>query len=120
MNCPGRVPASAVTLTPIHTPEPPYAAGAHATVVADVHAVLLHASATAMDAVGVTATQPKCRPLIVTDPPEVRPMFGGLLTLTHGAVTPYNSSFDVRLGLSASGRSRPTMTSRNWAAQFCR
>ena len=36
---------------------------------------------------GVTAEQPKLRPLIVTDPPEVTPAFGGPLVLTHGAGT---------------------------------
>ena len=36
----------------------------------------------------MAAELPKLRPLIVTDPPEEQPTFGGLLMLTHGAGTP--------------------------------
>ena len=79
------VPATALTLVPVRNAEPLYAIGAHATVVADVHAVLPHVSAAASDAVGVTTSLPKLMPIIVTDPPEVTPMFGGTLMLTHGA-----------------------------------
>ena len=71
--------------------EPLYAIGAHATVVADVHAVQPHGSATASDAVGVTTLLPKLMPIIVTDPPEVTPMFGGMLMLTHGAANPHSA-----------------------------
>jgi hypothetical protein len=89
LNCPGSVPATPLTLTitGVCAVEPPYAGGAHATVVADLQAVLLHNSATARVAVGVKADPPKLRPLIVTDPPAVPPTFGGLLTLTQGAGT---------------------------------
>jgi hypothetical protein len=47
---------------------PPYTSGAHATLVADVHALLLHASAAVSEAVGVKAGFPKLSPLIVTVP----------------------------------------------------
>ena len=90
LNCPTNVPATALTLTAVRpAAEPPYACGAHATVVADVHALLLHTSVTASDAVGVKSDRPKLSPLIVTDPLELTTMFGralgGLLMLTHGA-----------------------------------
>ncbi len=65
--------------------------GAQATVVDDVHAVLMHTSAVASDAVGVRSELAKPKPLIVTDPLEVRPMFGGLLALTHGAEHPHDA-----------------------------
>ena len=85
VNCPITVPATALTLTAVRATEPLYAAGAHATVVADVHAVLMHGSAVVNDAVGVAATEPKPMPIIMTDPPEVTPMLSGMLTLAHGA-----------------------------------
>ena len=90
LNCPGSVPATPLTLTitDVCAVEPPYAGGAHETVVADLQAVLVHIPATASVAVGVKANPPKLRPLIVTDPPAVSPTFGGLLTLTQGAGTP--------------------------------
>ena len=49
--------------------------------------MLPHSSAAAREDVGVAAELPKLRPLIVTDPPEEQPTFGGLLMLTHGAGT---------------------------------
>ena len=87
LNSPMRVPAIAPTLTAARTAEPPYAAGPHATVVADVHAVLPHMSATPRDALGVTTNPPKPRPPIEMVPPPVAPTFDGLLMLTHGAAT---------------------------------
>ena len=54
--------------------------------------MLLHVSAAASDAVGVTTTPLKLTPPIVTDPPELAPMFGGLLMLTHGAETPHRAT----------------------------
>ena len=86
------MPATALTLTAVRTAEPPYAAGPHATVVADVHAVLPHMSATPRDALGVTTNPPKPRPPIVMVPPPVAPMFDGLLMLTHGAATATNKA----------------------------
>jgi hypothetical protein len=66
------VPTTALTLTAVRiAAEPPYACDAHATVVADVHALLPHTSVADTDAVGVTADPPKPMPLIVTDPPIV-------------------------------------------------
>ena len=82
-----KVPATALTLTAVRTAEPPYAAGPHATVVADVHVVLLHMSPTPRDALGVTTNPPKPRPPIVMVPPPVAPTVDGLLMLTHGAAT---------------------------------
>ena len=79
-------------LTAVRTAEPPYAAGPHATVVADVHVVLPHMSPTPRDALGVTTNPPKPRPPIVMVPPPVAPTFDGLLKLTHGAATVSNKN----------------------------
>ncbi len=87
LNNPVRVPTIALELTAMRTAEPPYAAGPHATVVDDVHAVLPHMSATPRDALGVTTNPPKPRPPIVMVPQPVAPTFDGLLMLTHGAAT---------------------------------
>jgi len=63
------VPATALTLTAVRgAAKPPYASGAHATLVADVHALLPHASTAVSEAVGVKAGLPKLSPLIVTVP----------------------------------------------------
>ncbi len=106
LNCPVQVPTTAFTLTATRTDEPLYTDGAHAAVVADVHAVLLHASSAPSEAVGVKAELPKLSPLIVKEPPAVTAMLGGLITLAHGAgiSTPNDASSDVRLGC---GHSRP-------------
>ena len=71
LNCPiTKVPATALTLTAVRTAaEPPYACGAHATVVAEVHALLPHASLAVSEAVAVGPAAPKLSPLIVTVPP---------------------------------------------------
>ena len=77
---PARVPATALTLTAVRiTAEPPYACGAHATVVADVHALLPHTSAAVSEAVAVELAVPKLSPLIVTLPLALRTAFGGVL-----------------------------------------
>jgi hypothetical protein len=71
------VPTTAPTLTVIRTAEPLYAGGAHASVVADVQALLTHTSAAASVAVAVGSTVPKLSPVIVTACPlcgEFRPM----------------------------------------------
>ena len=60
------MPTIAPTLTAIRTAEPLYARGAHATVVAEVHALLPHTSAVASEAVAVGSTVKKVSPLIVT------------------------------------------------------
>jgi hypothetical protein len=88
LSCPVRVAATALTLTAVRKIEPLYVCGAHATVVADVHAVLPHTSAAPIEAVGVKPKPPKLRPLMVTEPPDVTPTFGALLMLTQGAVRP--------------------------------
>jgi hypothetical protein len=96
LNNPVRVPAIAPTLTAVRTSEPPYADGPHATVVADVHVVLPHMSATPRDALGVTTNPPKPRPPIVMVPPPVAPTFDGLLMLTHGAATATKQRCELR------------------------
>jgi hypothetical protein len=68
LNRPVSVPTIALTLTVVRTAVQPYAGGAHATVVADVHAVLPHTSTLASDAVAVGLEVPKLSPLIVTVP----------------------------------------------------
>ena len=68
LNRPVSVPTIALTLTVVLADEPPYACGAHAAVVADVHAVLPHTSAVASEAVAVGLEVPKLSPLIVTVP----------------------------------------------------
>ncbi len=68
LNCPAAVPTTAPTLTAVRTAEPLYARGAHAIVVADVQALLPHASAVASVAVAVGSTVTKLSPLIVTVP----------------------------------------------------
>jgi len=86
LNCPVRVPATPLTLTAVRTAaEPPYACGAHATVVADVHALLPHASLAVGEAVAVGPAPPKLNPLIVTVPPP--PLRAALaeVVLTAGA-----------------------------------
>ena len=71
LSCPGSVLATPPTLTAVCTAVPPYACGAHATVVADVHAVLPHTSAVASEAVAVGLEVPKLSPLIVTVPRQL-------------------------------------------------
>jgi hypothetical protein len=85
LNCPGKVPVTPLTLTAVRsTAEPPYACGAHATVVADVHALLLHTSAAVKDAVVVRPSVPKFNPLIVTVAPPLGETFAEAV-LTTGA-----------------------------------
>jgi hypothetical protein len=96
LNSPVTDPTTAITLTAVRTAEPPYAAGPHATVVADVHVVLPHMSATPRDALGVTTNPPKPRPPIVMVPPPVAPTFDGLLMLTHGAATATKQRCELR------------------------
>ncbi len=85
LNRPVSVPTIALTLTVVLlTNEPPYAAGPHATVVADVHALLPHTSAAASVAVGVGLEMPKLSPLIVTVPPPLGTVLAAAV-LTTGA-----------------------------------
>ena len=70
------VPATPLTLTAVRTPPVPlYACGAHAAVVADVHALLPHVSAAVSEAVTDAPAAPKLKPLIVTVPPAVGAAF---------------------------------------------
>jgi hypothetical protein len=95
LNCPVIVPTSAPTLTAVRTSVPPYARGAHATVVADVHALLPHASAAVSEAVAVGPDAPKLRPQIVTVPPKVGAALVGtnLTLLTTGAAEEINVAY---------------------------
>ena len=87
LNCPVSVPATALTLTAVRTAaEPPYAGGAQDTVVADVHALLPHASAVVSEAVAVGPAVPKLSPPIVTVPPPLDTAFAETV-LTTGAST---------------------------------
>ena len=86
LSCPVAVPATPLTLTAVRIPaEPPYACGAHATVVADVHALLPHTSAAVSEAVAVGPAAPKLRPPIVTVPPPLGAALAGMVPLTTGA-----------------------------------
>ncbi len=78
LKCPVNVPATplTLTLTAVCTPHvPPYACGAHTTVVADVHALLPHVSAAVNETVTDAPGAPKLKPLIVTVPPAVGAAF---------------------------------------------
>ena len=84
------MPATPLTLTAVRTAaEPPYACGAHATVVADVHALLPHTSAVVSEAVAVGPTTPKLSPLIVTVPPPLGTALAEVdeVVLTTGAAS---------------------------------
>ncbi len=85
LNCTVNVPATPLTLTAVRTPPvPPYACGAHTTVVADVHALLPHVSAAVSEAVADAPAAPKLKPLMVTVPPAVGAAFV-VVALTTGA-----------------------------------
>ena len=89
---PTPVPATALTLTAVRiAAEPPYACGAHATVVADVHALLPHTSAVVSEAVAIGPTAPKPSPLIVTVPPPLGAAFAETV-LTTGAAEDFGSA----------------------------
>ncbi len=79
------MPATPLTLTAVRTAVPPYACGAHATVVADVHALLPHMSAAVSEAVAVGPTTPKLSPLIVTVPLPLAAALAAKVVLTTGA-----------------------------------
>jgi hypothetical protein len=85
LNCLVSEPTIALTLTAVRTTVPTCACGAHATAVADVHAVLLHTSAAvSSDAVTVGLEVAKLSPLIVTVPPPLGKAFAAA-ALTTGA-----------------------------------
>ena len=85
LSCPVTVPATPLTLTAVRTAVPPYACTAHATVVADVHALLPHTSAEVSEAVAVGPTTPKLSPLIVTVPLPLGATLAVEVVLTTGA-----------------------------------
>jgi hypothetical protein len=79
------VPATALTLTKVRSAAvPSYACATHPTVVADVHALLPHASDAVKEAVGVRPSVPKLSPPIVTVPPPLGTAFADT-ELTTGA-----------------------------------
>ncbi len=86
------MPATAPTLTAVRTAVPPYACGAHATVVADVHALLPHTSAVASVAVGVRLEMPKLSPRIVTVPLPLGAAFAETVLTTGAATTPFRTT----------------------------
>ncbi len=88
LNCPVRVPATPLTLTAVRTAaQPPYPCNAQATVVADVQALLPHASAVVSEAVAVGPAVPKLSPLIVTEPPPLGAPFASALTTGAATIT---------------------------------
>ena len=92
LNCPVAVPATPLTLTAVRTPAvPPYACGAHATVVADVHALLPHTSAAVSEAVAVGPTTPKLSPPIVTVSLPLSAALAAEVVLTTGAAAQQQS-----------------------------
>jgi hypothetical protein len=87
LNCNINVPATPLTLTAVRTPPvPPYACGAHTTVVADIHALLPHVSTAVSEAVTDAPAAPKPKPQIVTVPPAVVAAFA-LVALATGAAS---------------------------------
>ena len=87
LNRPVSVPATPLTLTAVRTAAAlPYACTAHATVVAELHALLPHTSAAVIDAVAVRPAVPKLSPPIVTVPPAHDPELADA-ELTTGAAT---------------------------------
>jgi hypothetical protein len=88
LNCAINVPATPPTLTAVRNPPvPPYACGAHATVVADVHPLLPHVSAAVSEDVTDAPAAPKLKPLIVTVPPAVEAAFAVVALATGAAST---------------------------------
>jgi hypothetical protein len=86
LNSPVDVPANPLKLTKVcRRPVPLYACGAHATVVADVHALLLHVSDAVSEAVADVSAAPKLKPLIVTLPPAVGAAFAAAALVTGAA-----------------------------------
>ncbi len=102
LSCPVSVPATPLTLTAVRTAaEPPYACGAHATVVADVHALLPHASAVVSEAVAVGPAVPKLNPLIVTAPPPLGAPLAEVVLTTGAAEANTPCSAAVAAGSGA-------------------
>ncbi len=86
------MPATPPTLSAVRTAVPPYACGAHAAVVADVHALLPHTSAAASVAVGVGLEMPKLSPLIVTVPLPLGGAFAETVLTTGAAPATFRTT----------------------------
>ena len=111
LSCPVAVPATPLTLTAVRTAAVlPYACGAHATVVADVHALLPHTSAAVSEAVAVGPTAPKLSPPIVTVPPPLGAAFAETV-LTTGAASISNVPHDASGSRAAVRRIAPSKLS---------
>ena len=89
LKCPVNVPTTPLTLNAVRIAEPPYACGTHATAVADVQALLPHASAVVSEAVAVGPAVPKLSPPIVTVPPPLDTALAEVdeVVLTTGAAS---------------------------------
>jgi hypothetical protein len=86
LKCPVNVLTTPLTLTEVRVANaPPYACGAHAAVVADVHALLPHVSAAVSEAVTDAPAAPKLKPLIVTVPPAAGAVFAVAMLATGAA-----------------------------------
>jgi hypothetical protein len=87
LNCPVSVPTWFVTVIAVRVVLPLYDAAAHATVVADVHEVLLHSTASSSDAEGLGSFLAKLSPSReVTDAaPPVCAAFARLMLVKAGA-----------------------------------
>ena len=86
LNRPVSVPATALTVTVVvRTAEPPYARGAHLTIVAVVQAVQPHTSAVVSEIVGVRLTSPKFVPARVTEPPPLTKALPKAMLVKTGA-----------------------------------
>ena len=92
LSCPVAVPATPLTLTAVRTAVPPHACGAHATVVADVHALLPHMFAAVSEAVTVGPTTPKLSPLIVTVPLPLGAAFAETVLATGAAAATFHTT----------------------------
>jgi len=105
LNCPASVPITAPTLTAVRTAEPLYAREAHATVVAEVHALLPHTSAVASEFVAVGSTVTKLSPLIVTVPLPLGTALAATL-LTTGAAQAMPVRTAIHSGVKGSAPSK--------------
>ena len=72
-------------VTAVRFVPPRYDAAAHASVVADVHEVLLHCTDSSSDAEGLGSFAAKLSPLMVTDAPPVCAPFARLMLVGAGA-----------------------------------
>ena len=106
LSCPACVPTTPATATVVRLVPPPYDAGEHASLVADVHEVLLHSTDSSSDADGVGSIEAKLSPLMDTDTPPVCAAFAGLMLVKAGAAHSSNRSW-CRTSHGAQPRKRP-------------